>query len=64
MMAIIMLQEHYLLKDINPKSEKDKWVFNNIFHIYWIYLINKIKSKEVEKNIKTVYYSYPNIIRI
>lgn len=28
MMAIIMLQEHYLLKDINPKSEKDKWVFN------------------------------------
>lgn len=34
MMAIIILQEHYLLKDINPKSEKDKWVFNSIFHIF------------------------------
>lgn len=49
MMAIIMLQEHYLLKDINPKSEKDKWVFNNIFHILDIFdKQNKIKEVRIK----------------
>lgn len=48
-MVIIMLQEHYLLKDINPKSEKDKWVFNNIFHILDIFdKQNKIKEVRIK----------------